>query len=583
MVTGKQQISLPGYRPKNARGLLLFVLFWPLFFFARGNDPFTVKEHLYQIDHVRKLIVINQKSGQIDAQWTKPRTSLMLDEQYYFAQVFNTIENGIAYKVVNSDDISYTLYFTQLPLVHISTSYEIVDEPRVPAEFLLSESSGNTLHANIGIEYRGGWIQSYPKKSFRIEFWEDKSGRTTKDVSMLGMRNDDDWNLQAMYNEPLRIRSKTSNELWKLFHTVYYHNQESDAVNGIEMKYVELFLNGRYYGVYALSERVDRKQLQLKKYNDKMRGELYKGVSWGAPTFSSLPDFNNQDIYWEGFEFKYPEEVTDWINLYGFVDFVMNATNHYFFQTYPVMFEKNNAVDYFIFLNLSRATDNTGKNIYVARYDQGEPYFYVPWDLDGVFGTMWRGDKENKTDDILSNRLYDRLISDCSENGFHRELTNRWNNLRKNQLTHQTIIDLFKKNFHYLSENGIYEREENAWDQYKTDEEHMEYLSEWLNARLSFLDEAFNKPCVPHDNSGEEDERITIYPNPATDYLQVEIKTGVIPFELKIFNHLGQIVFAETWRDKLQTLNLSTFQPGMYYIRIQSPNFNKTKKLMIGK
>ena len=508
---------------------------------------------------------------------------MILDEQYYFSHSVSNIENGIPYEVSNSDEMSYTLYFTQLPLVSISTSHEIVDEPRVPAEFMLSESNGNIIRSTIGIEFRGGWGQSYPKKSFRIEFWEDNSGRSTKNLCMLGMRNDDDWNLQALYNEPLRIRSKTSNELWKTIHTLYYQEQESEAVNGIGMKYVELFINGEYNGIYALSERVDRKQLQLKKYDNKIRGELYKGVSWGAPTFRSLPDFNNNDNYWDGFEYIYPEELTEWINLYGFVDFVVNATNHYFFPTYPTLFEINNAVDYFIFLNLLRATDNTGKNIYIARHDQGEPYFYIPWDLDGVFGTMWRGDKANKTDDILSNGLYDRLISDCSENGFHSKLANRWNSLRKDQLTHQSIIDLFKKNFHYLAENGIYEREEKAWEEYKTDEEHLAYLSEWLTARLSFLDEEFNKPCVPHDNSGEEDELITIYPNPATNYLHVEIKTGIIPFDLKIFNRLGQNVLTETFRDRSQTLKLSHFQPGMYYVRIQSQNLSETKKLIVEK
>ena len=583
MVTGKQLFSLLRHRQKNIKGLLFFVFICSFCLIARANDPFTVEEHLYQIDHKQKLIVINQNTEQINAQWTKPKTSVILDEQYFFLPLVHNIEIGVSYEVANADEIRYTLCFSQLPLVSISTSHEIVDEPRVPAEFMLSESNGNTFHSTIGIEFRGGWSQSYPKKSFRIEFWKNNESQEIKDVSLLGMRNDDDWNLQALYNEPLRIRNKTSNELWKLFHTIYYHKQEREAVNGIEMEYVELFLNGEYRGIYALSERVDRKQLQLKKYDYEIRGELYKGVSWGAPTFTSLPDFNNNDAYWEGFEYIYPEEETDWINLYGLVDFVVNATNHYFFPTYQTIFEINNAVDYFIFLNLSRATDNTGKNIYIARYDQGEPYFYIPWDLDGVFGTMWRGDKDNKTDDILSNGLYDRLISDCSENGFHSRLTNRWNTLRRNQLTRENIIGLFRKNVHYLAENGIYEREEKAWDQYKMDEEHLEYLSEWLTARLSFLDEAFNRPCLPHDNSGEEDELIKIYPNPAADYLQVEIKTGIIPFEVKIFNHLGQNVLTETFRDKSQTLKLSNFQSGMYYIRIQSPNLNETKKMVVGK
>lgn len=583
MVTEKHVFSLQKHKLKTAKRYLIFMLFWQFFFTAHANETITVNEHLYQIDHSLKLILINQNTEQINVQQTQPKTAVILDEHYFFKHSLSTVEIGVPYEVANLNETSYTLYFTQLPLVNISTPHVIVDEPRVFAEFILSEPNGNITHSNIGIEYRGGWSQTFPKKSLRIEFWKDINGQETRDVSLLGMRNDDDWNLQALFNEPLRIRSKTSNELWKKVHTLYYHEQESDAVNGIQMEYVELFIKGEYRGVYALSERVDRKQLQLKKYDYEMRGELYKAVNWGVPTLTSLPDFTNSELYWDGFEYKYPEEETDWINLYGFVDFVVNEKNHYFFSVYPTIFEINNAVDYFIFLNLLRANDNRGKNIYIARYDQGEPYFYVPWDLDGVFGTMWRGDKDNKTNDILSNGLYDRLIQDCNEKGFHSGLTTRWNNLRKNEISHQNIMDMFLKNFNFLYENGVYERETKAWGEYYMDENQLVYISEWLTARLTFLDEEFNKPCVPHDNSGDEDEFFAIFPNPATDYLHVDIKAGIIPFELKIFNSLGQIVFSETLKKKSQTLHLSHFQSGMYYVMVQNQNFSKTHKLVVVK
>ncbi len=583
MFLDKYVFFLQKNRLIKAKNLLLFAIFWQSFFLAHANETITIKEYQYQIDHTRKLIVVNQDTEQINTQWPHSKTAVILDEQYAFTHAVPTVEIGFPYEVANSDETNYTLYFTQLPLVNIFTPHVIVDEPRVFAEFVMSESNGNITRSNIGIEYRGGWSQSLPKKSLRIEFWNDTNGQETKDVSLLGMRNDDDWNLQAFFNEPLRVRSKTSNELWKLMHKLYYQELEPDAVNGIQMEYVEVFINGEYRGVYALSERVDRKQLQLKKYDYEIRGELYKAVDWGVPTLTSLPDFGNSEPYWDGFEYQHPEEVTDWINLYGFVDFVVNEKNYYFFSVHPSIFETDNAVDYFIFLNLLRANDNRGKNIFIARYDQGEPYFYVPWDLDAVFGTMWRGDKENRTDDILSNGLYDRLIHDCSENGFYRRLTMRWNNLRKNEITHQNIMNLFRGNFNYLSENGIYDRETTAWGEYTMDETDLEYISEWLTARLSFLDGEFNKPCIPHDNSGEEDEFIKVFPNPANDYFHVEINAGILPFRLKIFNQLGHTVFSEQLRSKSERLQLPNLQPGMYFVMVQNQNFTKTQKLIVRK
>src|SRR5690606_26557681 len=100
---------------------------------------------------------------------------------------------------------------------------------------------------------------------------------------------------------------------------------EPNAVTGVAMEYAELFVNGSYQGIYALSERIDRKQLKLKKYNGSIRGQLYQGVSWGAPTFSFAPPYNDSLRSWSGFEYKYPTEVTEWFFLHEFVDFVINA------------------------------------------------------------------------------------------------------------------------------------------------------------------------------------------------------------------------------------------------------------------
>ena len=115
-----------------------------------------------------------------------------------------------------------------------------------------------------------------------IEFWTDNIGNETQNHALLGMTNDDDWNLQAMYNEPLRIRSKTNNDLWRMINSLHYQNQEPEAINGVRIKYVELFINNEYRGLYCLGEKVNRKQLKLKKHNGNIRGELYKGISWGG-------------------------------------------------------------------------------------------------------------------------------------------------------------------------------------------------------------------------------------------------------------------------------------------------------------
>ncbi len=108
-------------------------------------------------------------------------------------------------------------------------------------------------------------------------------------------------------------------------------------------------------GIYALGEQVDKKQLKLKSFNGSIRCEFYKGISWGASTFTELPQYDNNNRIWSGFEMKYPKEddITDWSNLYNFVDFVINSSEINFEDNIIDKFNINNAIDYFIFFKPS--------------------------------------------------------------------------------------------------------------------------------------------------------------------------------------------------------------------------------------
>lgn len=311
------------------------------------------------------------------------------------------------------------------------------------------------------------------------------------------MRSDDDWNLQAMYNEPLRIRSKSNYELWNKIDQLYYNKEEPKAQSGVQQEYIELFINDSYRGVYALSEKVDRKQLKLKKYKDEeIRGELYKAIAWGPTQFYSTPIVDSNSKRWGGYKYNYPKDEINWSNIYEFVDFVINEDSVSFYNTYKSKFSVNNAVNYFIFLNLIRATDNTGKNLYVAKYDKYEPYFFVPWDLDGSFGVIWNGTHENITNDILTNGFYTRLLSDNTKGGFTDKLTKRWNQLRKETLTVESILKTINTHHNYLKSNGVYEREQRAWKDCNKylDLDNLHYTSEWLENRFNYLDSIFNNP-----------------------------------------------------------------------------------------
>jgi hypothetical protein len=547
-----------------------------------AQETIVIPEKVYQIDVPKKLIVVNKSVAEINTLWPGSKSAISLNATYTFQTPQAIVNIGIPYLVENASNEVFTLYFTELPLIEITTNNTIVDDPRVSAQFTIAEPDGTIKTNLIGIEFRGGSSQAFPKKSFRIEFWADELGTTSVDFTTGGLRSDDDWNLQAMYNEPLRLRGKTNNELWRVISPLYYGALEPDAVSGVRMIYTEVFLNGDYRGVYALSERVDRKQLKLKKYNGTVRGELYKGDDWGdAVRFLDTPTADNNSEMWSGFQYDYPDEIPiDWSRLRSFVSFVVYGSDSNFFTNYQSEFEIANATEYFIFLNLMRATDNVGKNIYIAKYTSGDPYFYVPWDMDGTFGNKYDGTRVNITNDILSNGLFNRMMEDTQLNSFNVLAQQRWNELRANNtISHDAIMDMFMENHDFLFRNAVYERESMEWD-YTYNPDDITYMSDWITDRLAFLDIFFANITLSVADNFIDKNAIKMYPNPAVNEFYIsnpQLQTN----EVAIYSLTGQKVMQKNALDNDTAINVSSLTSGIYLVSIETDTEILTKKLVI--
>lgn len=527
------------------------------------------------VDVKKKIILINDDIDKFNSSFDKVSKLVIDNQEYVLSERVESFKVGQEY-ITEYEDTEYSLYFTSLPIVNMRVENPIVDTPKVLGNFTLITSDGKKVSSLIGVEYRGATSQAYPKKSMEIEFWKDSEGDDTVDYSLLGLRETDSYNLQAIYNEPLRVNSKLSNDFWRQMHTIHYLDKEPEAKNGITMEYVELFLNGEYRGVYALGEKVGRGQLKLKKYKDgEIKGELYKGDTWGGTTFTNLIPYDNSSDVWNGFEYKHPKEEIDWGNMYSLVDFVMNSSDEVFMNEYANYFEIDNIVDYFIFLNTLRATDNTGKNLYFAKYDEKGKYFFVPWDLDGTFGFIWDASKQDITNDLLFNGLYNRLWEDAT---FRLKLTKRWKELRKDVVTEENISSLFNHNINYLHSNKVYERESLVWE-YNFEENNFEYVKDWLGRRLAYLDQEFGK-ALSVDDLGLRKEGLKIYPNPSSDYFAIKInykgssKVTVIDFS-------GKILLQRNDYKAGEVISIDTLNSGIYFVIVENSQSIQTSRLIV--
>jgi hypothetical protein len=319
---------------------------------------------------------------------------------------------------------------------------------------------------------------------------------------------------------------------------------------------------------------MDRKQLNLRKYTTEIRGVLYKGNGPGAPTFESLPPYDNTSDTWDNYEWVYPNEdeaTNNWNHLYSFTNFVMNASDNVFNSQYSAQFDKANAIDYYLFINALMAMDNMGRNIFMARYKKTTTYIYLPWDLDAIWGLNTDGNQTYVTAGLMSNGFYDRLTQDCNVTGFVATAKTRYAVLRNSYLTKEHIMELVQNQYDELLENGAYDREHEAWPEYTVDAGQLNYMSNWLDDRFSYLDSEINAACgtwgieVPEAPEPVEgpNQIVEIYPNPAKDCINLRFSEDVEAV-VSLYDMTGRLVYSNASHSQAFVISTQGLSQGIY-------------------
>ncbi len=283
----------------------------------------------------------------------------------------------------------YHLKCTTLPLMNIECPEEILDG-YVPMEITLFDNSigapGRLVRSGGEIRLRGATANAYPKKGFRFSLRTESVGDSVRPnhISLLNMRQDDDWLLYAAYNDQEKVRNVFSSNLWK--YTCAADNaQKTDF--GMEYKYLELFINGKYWGLYALGYPIDEKQVCIEA--DSSEAVLYKHGLLGKQGDESLRFTKDGDIF--GRMEESPDENMrnqSFLQRY-YYNLYTNADNN---ERLHSGIDMDNAADFYLFVNLVQGVDNAGliKNFYILLQNgngkEGAKALYAPWDLDLTWG-----------------------------------------------------------------------------------------------------------------------------------------------------------------------------------------------------
>ena len=391
-----------------------------------------------------------------------------------------------------SDNPSLKICVTDLPILHISTNKnEIGDDPKVAATLKILQPNCDAEIFPIAIEWRGRTSQTFPKKSYGFELRENKASKQNVKQPLLGMRNDDDWILDALWNEPVNIRDFTAHEIWR---EMVQDHQPSEIHSLPHQVYCELFLDGRYAGIYYLGEPVDRKMLNVQKPNKQAGGQIFKACDWSdATSFKAAPPLTESHTKWSGFEKSFPKKHgdADWLSLQNLVSFVADSDSEQFADNISRQVDLQNAADYFIFINLLAAMDNRAKNYFLVRQSSNSPWFFVPWDLDLTAGMCFPAMHKDVVEKRMYNQLFRRLMT-CPD--FVQAIGKRWTNLRSTTFKTESLKSRYRANYEKIVRCGVFDRRQYCPQfitSFDTPENEIANIEKWLESRLTYLDSWF--------------------------------------------------------------------------------------------
>lgn len=509
---------------------------------------------------------------------------------------------------------------SNLPIVLINTNGQMIpDDPKILVEFdLIDNGPGQRNYVTdtpwyngfARIETRGSSSQMFPKKSYGFE--SCNAAGAEANVGWLGMPAEHDWILNANYSDKTLMRNSLTYYLWN--HMGHY---------GSRCAFCEVVINGKYQGVYVMMEKIkrDNNRVNIAKLTgndnsgDALTGgyiiKIDKTTGSGGDGWTSnyLPTQHSggQTIF---YQYEYPkydtitpqqknyiQQFTDSFEtaLWG-PDFMDTLTG---FRKYA---DENTFIDYLIINELSKNIDGYRLSTYLHKDKNsrgGKLKIGPVWDYDLAWrnANYYGGDnyagweyKFNSSGDPWQVPFwwqqfqYDTL--------FVSRLKCRWGLLRQNTLSQSFLFNYIDSIAAFIDEGK--DRNFETWQILgtyvwpnpspipTTYAGEIQNLKTWITNRLNWIDN--NLPGICNQtfiSSKTNTSGVAAFPNPASDYLYVEIfNSNAEQTEVTIRDLSGRTVYATEGRTNRFIIDVTIIKQGIYSLHVKSENIDYTQKLV---
>lgn len=381
----------------------------------------------------------------------------------------------------------------------------------------LTDTDNTSVEMKAKFKTRGATALSYPMKpSLNMKlFNEDFS--VEQDSLLLGIRSISTWILDAMAIDRICMRNRVCFDIWNEMSRLPYETSFNSR-NGTEGKYIELYINENYYGIYCLTDRINRKLLNLKKTEvtdstTTIRGVLYKHGTTDTGNQENPGFFNDYSVFianWhDAWELSEPE---DYACQEAWAPLVESYKNYQSYDFIKSKFYIDNLAGYQLLIMALGISDNWGnKNNYfsirnIQKINEDNSRIIItPWDMDTSLGGDYKGSYYggNLSNDwpvisAVTNNI--QPFTTCNIQAEYKLLLhNKWVEFRSGALSVDNISQKLKEYRDLLINSGAWQRQ---WYYYEnksakpcivenlTDE--INYIIDWYQKRYQEMDDYFN-------------------------------------------------------------------------------------------
>lgn len=391
-------------------------------------------------------------------------------------------------------------------------------ESYIPGTMELTDTDGTVTALPTQFKTRGATARQYSMKPSLNMKLRDAEGNEL-DTYLLGLRKASSFILDAMAIDRINMRNRIAFDIWNDFSRLPYET-DFDSRNGTVGKFIEVYINGEYKGIYCLSDKINRKLLDLKKPeideetgDVTIRGLLYKHGTNDIGDQNTPGFYNDYLVYVikskDAWELHEPEDYASeeaWAPLTE----LYSNDNYRNYDYVKEHFWLENLADYTVHLMALSIQDNWGnKNKYfsiqnVTKAGDKSKFVVTPWDLDTSLGGRYDGGYYDgnyskwAVSDIAKNAPLP--FSAClAQQEFKDLLKARWLVARSDAMSVEAVSKRLLDTCELFEESGAWQRTVDYWKTQKYAEQYVddlrkevELVTKWYEARFKEMDEYFN-------------------------------------------------------------------------------------------